>query len=203
MNSDHFKKLSGKFLNKWWCTLLLFPFIYYTVDQTYMALNYNIFYAINYDYPFLLNIVYIFVATFVTIIHEAGHTFFGIFGNQFIYILGGSLFQVLLPAIIVAYFWVNRQKIGIQFSFALLGFSWVDVSSYAADAVKMQLPLIGGLGNEAHDWHNMLAGTNTLYLYMTLAWSFFALGLLCYLAALILPLFYKEYKAVNLNLKLG
>ncbi len=42
------------------------------------------------------------------VFHEAGHVTFGFFG-EFIGILGGSLMQVLIPAIVVGYFFTHRQ----------------------------------------------------------------------------------------------
>ena len=167
-----------------------------------MALRYNIFFAISYDFPFPISIIHLFVRNFVLIVHEAGHTFFSLLGSRFITILGGSLFQIILPALILIYFWYNRQKIGIQLSLFLLGFSWFDVAIYAADGSSRQLPLIGGLGNEAHDWYNLLNSMNALEHDMLFAIVFVAAGLICYLIALVLPLFFKQYKTVNLDMKL-
>jgi hypothetical protein len=85
------------------------------------------------------------------IIHEAGHTFLGIFGWRTLTILGGSLWEVMLPVIILAYFWVDNSKTGIQLSLYLVGFSILQVAYYVADASARQLPLLGGLPKEAHD----------------------------------------------------
>jgi len=43
------------------------------------------------------------------VFHEAGHVIFGFFG-EFIGDLGGSLMQVLIPAIMVVYFFARRQR---------------------------------------------------------------------------------------------
>ena len=92
---------------------------------------------------------------FDLIIHEAGHFFFRFFG-QFMMFAGGSLLQLLMPALFVfqGVYWDN--KLGTQLSLLLLGQNFVDVSTYAADAQARALPLIGNLGPESHDWHNML-----------------------------------------------
>jgi hypothetical protein len=43
------------------------------------------------------------------VFHEAGHVIFRFFG-EFIGVLGGSLMQVLIPAIVVVYFFARRQR---------------------------------------------------------------------------------------------
>ena len=42
------------------------------------------------------------------VIHEAGHLIFSPLG-EFMMIAGGSLFQVIMPAIFVGYFWYNSK----------------------------------------------------------------------------------------------
>jgi len=188
-------------LKKWWGSLLVLPFVIYSTHQIYWALRYNIFFAVNYSYPFPLNIVYFFVDNFLLIVHEAGHTFFSILGVRFITILGGSLFQILLPLGILAYFWINRKAIGIQLSLVLLGYSWLDVAAYAADGGARQMPLIGGLSKAHHDWYNLLARMHLLEYDFNIALTFVGIGVLCYLLALVLPIFWREYKEVSLELE--
>ena len=202
MNANKLKAKAFDLLKKWWVTLFILPFVIYSVHQIYWALYYNIFFAVNYDYPFPINIIHFFVDNFLLIVHEAGHTFFGLFGLRFLTILGGSLFQLLLPIMVFAYCWSHNQKAGIQLSLCLIGYSWFDVASYAADGGAQQLPLIGGLGTEAHDWYNLLRRINALEHDITVAITFTALGLLCYGAALIYPLFFKRYNTVSLDLTL-
>jgi hypothetical protein len=88
--------------------------------------------------------------------HEAGHFFFHFFG-RFLGIAGGTILQLAFPCLFVWYCFSNDLKVGLQVSLLWLGQNFVDVSAYAADAQARALPLIGGLGPEAHDWHNMLA----------------------------------------------
>jgi len=200
MNTAKLKTFSISFLKKWWASLLVLPFLLYSMHQIYWALRFNIFFAVNYEYPSPLNIIHFLVDNFLLITHEAGHTFFGIFGVRFITILGGSLFQILLPLLILLFFWFNRKKAGMQFSLVLLGYSWLDVAGYAADGGARQLPLIGGLGKEAHDWHNLLIRMNALDHDFSFALAFVGLAVICYLFALLLPLIFKEYREVDLEL---
>ena len=89
------------------------------------------------------------------VFHEAGHVLFGLSGNNTLMILGGSLNQLLIPFIVFVSFFYKRDRAGS--AFALLWFfgNFVDVSIYMADGRFLRLPLIGGLGMEAHDWRNL------------------------------------------------
>lgn len=200
MDTKKLKSWGIYFLKNWWGALLLLPFIIYSIHHYYWALEYNIFFSYNYDYPFPLNIIHLCVHTFLLITHEAGHTFFGIFGIRFITILGGSLFQILLPLAIVAFCWVNQKNIGMQFSLVLLGYSWMDVAAYAADGGAAQLPLIGGLGQESHDWHNLLTQMDALEYDITIGVVFMIIGIICYLWCLLVPIFHKRYEEVTIDL---
>lgn len=187
-------------LQKWWSTFLLLPFIGYFIHQVYRAFRFNIFFAISYDFPFPVNAVHFLLKNFSLIVHEAGHTFFSIMGSRFITILGGSLFEILLPLLIVAYAWYYGNKYGIQFSLFYLGFSLIDVAIYAADAGARQLPLIGGLSKESHDWYNMLNDLNILEADIVIGIIISVLGMTCYLIALFVPLFHKNYRSSEINL---
>ncbi|OZC03197.1 hypothetical protein [Rubricoccus marinus] len=90
------------------------------------------------------------------IVHEAGHFFFRFFGRT-LEIAGGSILQVLLPAIVAwsALTWGSR--VGFQLGAFWTGQSLIDVSVYAADAKARSLPLLGNLSRESHDWYNLLA----------------------------------------------
>jgi len=92
-------------------------------------------------------------------IHETGHLIFRLFG-EFMMIAGGSLFQVIVPAIFVGYFffWEDKPYSGAITLF-WVGQSILNVWVYAADAVVQQLVLTSGMtGSEGsfHDWNYML-----------------------------------------------
>lgn len=89
------------------------------------------------------------------VFHEAGHWIFGIFGNDTLAIFGGSLNQVLIPGIVAASFWAKRDAVGFAFGLFWFFENFLDVAVYMADARALALPLIGGLGEEAHDWRNL------------------------------------------------
>ncbi|MDX1619080.1 MAG: hypothetical protein R3224_09865 [Balneolaceae bacterium] len=201
MDSDNLKRRLLSFLKKWWCSLLLLPFVYYSVLQIYWTLRYNIFFIMTFDFPFPINIVRFLIDNFLLIVHEAGHTFFSIFGVPFITILGGSLFEILLPLGIVVFTWINGHKIGMQFSLFLLALSWFDVAAYAADGGARQLPLIGGLSKESHDWFNLLYRMDMLPYDIHFGVGLTIAGVLCCLLALLIPALITEYEDVKLKLK--
>jgi len=96
-----------------------------------------------------------------TLFHEAGHPIFGVFGNDFLMVLGGTLMQLIMPAVIIGYFFYRRQL----FSGAITGV-WVaqnlfNIACYANDAVVRVLPLVGN-GDRVHDWNYMLTDMGML-----------------------------------------
>lgn len=117
--------------------------------------------------------------------HEFGHILFMPLGN-FMMILGGSLFQVLLPFALTLVF-VLKQKDTFAGSITLwwCGQSFIDVSPYIADAQYRALPLVGGGGEESHDWGNLLTMMNVLEYTQTIAKTSFAIGTLIIIAALL------------------
>ena len=88
------------------------------------------------------------------VFHEAGHVLFRLFGEWMMF-LGGTLGQLLMPAIIVvAFLWKNRDPFGAAVGLWLLGASLLDVAPYMFDALDPQLMLLSGNTGEAggHDW---------------------------------------------------
>ncbi|HEY2847762.1 MAG TPA: hypothetical protein VGI80_08085, partial [Pyrinomonadaceae bacterium] len=97
-------------------------------------------------------------------IHETGHLIFRPFG-EFLMVAGGSLFQVIFPAVFVGYFLWRKQYYAAAIVGLWVGQSILNVWVYAADAVKMQLVLTSGFtGSEGsfHDWNYLLEHTGLL-----------------------------------------
>ena len=116
--------------------------------------------------------------------HEFGHILFLPFG-RFMAILGGSLFQVMLPlGLGAAFLFRQRDTFGASVMLWWTGQSLVDLSPYVADAVERSLPLVGGAGEQAHDWGNLLTMMDLLAQTRTLAHLCFGAGLLLMLAGL-------------------
>ena len=97
-------------------------------------------------------------------IHETGHLIFRILG-EFMGIAGGSLFQVIVPAVFVGYFYLRAQYYSAAVVLFWVGQSILNVWVYAADAVVMQLVLTSGFtGSEGsfHDWNYLLTHTGLI-----------------------------------------
>ena len=120
------------------------------------------------------------------IIHEAGHWIFSFFG-MFMYVLGGSLLQVLLPFIFVLYFIRQEDYYSAALCLFWVAINFVNVSIYAGDSVKMQLPLLGG-DSSTHDWNWLLIYTGQLHHTEGLAMFIKALGIICALIAAVLSI---------------
>ncbi len=87
------------------------------------------------------------------IFHEAGHWIFMFFGDL-ITALGGTINQLLIPFVLAGYFFIKRELFSSMILLMWFGYNFVNVSVYMADAVVMQLPLLGG-DNVGHDWNNI------------------------------------------------
>ncbi|MCZ6540295.1 MAG: hypothetical protein O6704_01470 [Nitrospinae bacterium] len=83
---------------------------------------------------------------------------------------------MLIPLMVTVAFWRQRDTLG----FAVGGFwlfeNFLDVAVYMADAKVLMLPLIGGLGSEAHDWRNLFTTWDVLGHTETIAGTTKALG---------------------------
>lgn len=108
--------------------------------------------------------------------HEFGHVLFSPFG-RFMTILGGSLFQLIMPLIVTLVFLLKkRDPFAASITFWWFGQSFIDLSPYIADATYRSLPLISGMGEESHDWGNLLTMMNLLESDYTIAKTSFAIG---------------------------
>ena len=107
------------------------------------------------------------------IFHEAGHILFIPFG-RFMSILGGSLFQVLMPLIVMFTFLIkNHNPFGASVGLWWAGQSLMDLAPYIDDAIDQKLVLLGGRtgadspGN--HDWTNILIDLDMLEKHRSIA----------------------------------
>jgi hypothetical protein len=106
-------------------------------------------------------------------IHETGHLIFLLFG-RFAHFLGGSIFQILLPAIFSAAFLIcKRDAFAAAVMFWWIGQNFLDVASYINDARAMSANLVGG---NIHDWNWLLAHMGRLHQDRQIAAAVFAMG---------------------------
>ena len=95
------------------------------------------------------------------VFHEAGHWIFGILGVDLLTIAGGSLLQLIVPAVCAAAFLTRHpDPFAASFSCWWAGQSAVNLAPYVADARAQRLILLGGVtGRDRpgfHDWNNLL-----------------------------------------------
>jgi hypothetical protein len=122
------------------------------------------------------------------VFHEAGHPLFGLFG-EFIGILGGSLMQLLIPAIVVGYFFFHQQLYSGAVSLFWLAQSLINVSVYLRDARAQVLPLLGG-EDTLHDWNYLLGRLHLLNWDQALGNLVYLVGLAALIASILGGLYY-------------
>lgn len=125
------------------------------------------------------------------IFHEAGHVIFGLFGD-FIGMLGGTLMQILTPLICSFYFYRRNDFFSSSLLLFWLSQNFFNIFVYANDAIKMELPLLGG-DSVHHDWNYILSALNILKYTERIASLIYFIGIIILLFAIILSLkFSKE-----------
>jgi len=121
------------------------------------------------------------------VFHEAGHMIFMPFG-QFMHVLGGSLGQLLMPAIVMgALIYKNRDNFGGSIGLWWLGESLKDLAPYINDARDLQLQLLTGHSQdvpETHDWANILLDLGLIFQEKKIAFAADAVGTLIMLLAM-------------------
>lgn len=130
-------------------------------------------------------------------IHETGHLLFRPLG-EFMSVAGGSLFQIIFPAVFVGYFVWHNKYYSAAIVLFWVGQSILNVWVYAADAVAMQLVLTSGLtGSEGsfHDWNYMLTRTGLIGSTKAVAGLIRLGGTLIILAAAVASVFYAFFPA--------
>ena len=91
-------------------------------------------------------------------IHETGHLVFGPFG-EFIGFAGGTLFQLIMPALFAGDFWRRGDRHAASVALWWVGQNCGHIATYVADARAQELPLVGG---GEHDWLYLLSATGHL-----------------------------------------
>lgn len=117
------------------------------------------------------------------VFHEAGHVIFGFLG-RFLGVLGGSLNQVLIPAVCTGYLLRQGRPAAAAVTLFWTGESLTDVAIYVADGRDMALPLLAeGL---VHDWNWILSELSLRNQAPSIGRAVFAAGVAVLAAALAL-----------------
>ena len=121
------------------------------------------------------------------IFHEAGHYVFFFLG-EYVQVAGGSLMQLLIPLVVFFHLYKTEQRYSAYLVLFWLGQSFINVSIYAGDAQKMELPLLGGSA-VIHDWYYLLSHAGVLHLTPYIANTIFGVGFTFFFVALYFSLF--------------
>lgn len=116
------------------------------------------------------------------LIHEAGHVLFSFFGET-LYVAGGSITQVILPLLFVFYFFKRSEFFSSGLLLFWLGQNFINISTYAGDALVMKLPLLGGNENVIHDWNFILNKFNILNYTTQISYIFHLTGIIIFILA--------------------
>ena len=121
------------------------------------------------------------------VFHEAGHTIFGFLG-EFVGVLGGSLMQVLIPAMVTGYFLLYNQRWSGTVTLFWIGQSLFNVSVYVKDARAQALPLLGG-DDTLHDWNWLLGKLHLLRWDQIIGNAVYLLGVVVIVASFVAGLY--------------
>ncbi len=128
-----------------------------------------------------------FVYPVEVILHEAGHLLFSYLGDT-LTLWGGTLFQLLVPALLALSFAWRGHTTGVVFCSFFFCESLLNVAVYIADARALDLPLItvGDVSDDGvpHDWWNILSRLGLLQYDTRIAAVVRALGWLGMVATL-------------------
>ena len=97
------------------------------------------------------------------VVHEGGHLLFGWFGRT-IGLWGGTILQWLVPLLLAAYFFHERQLPAFIFCLFFFFENWLYTATYMADARALVLPLVttGDPEFARHDWNTIFSDLGIL-----------------------------------------
>ena len=114
-------------------------------------------------YAFSAHGAFLFIDSVNLIVHEAGHNLFGWFGPT-LGLWGGTLLQWLVPLLLAAYFFTQRQTPGFVFCVFFFFENWLYTATYMADARLQALPLVttGDPDFVEHDFYAIFTSLGVL-----------------------------------------
>jgi hypothetical protein len=128
------------------------------------------FYACFLLYVFHSHGGFLFIDLANLVVHEGGHLLFGWFGST-LGLWGGTLLQWLVPFLLAAYFYTQRQAGSFAFCTFFFFENWLYTATYMADARAMVLPLVttGDPDHIEHDWNAIFSSLGVLQYDTTIA----------------------------------
>jgi hypothetical protein len=96
---------------------------------------------------------WVFIDNVNLLLHEAGHVLFS-WGGEALAALGGTIGQLMWPAIFAVYFfWRRRERFAGMVAVWWFGENLIGIARYLRDGPRESLPLVGG---NVHDWNFLL-----------------------------------------------
>lgn len=122
-----------------------------------------VFYVVFLGYAFSAHGGFLFIDSANLVVHEGGHNLFGWFGAT-LGLWGGTLLQWLVPFLLAAYFFTERQAAGFVFCLFFFFENWLYTATYMADARAQELPLVttGDPDFVEHDFHAIFSSLGIL-----------------------------------------
>jgi hypothetical protein len=127
------------------------------------VLAWLVFYVFFLIYAFRMHGGYLFIDSANLVVHEGGHLLFRWFG-QTLCLWGGTILQWLVPLLLAAYFFHERQPAAFVFCMFFFFENWLYTATYMADARAMVLPLVttGDPEYAEHDWNTIFTSLGVL-----------------------------------------
>lgn len=105
---------------------------------------------------------FLFIDNVNLVIHEGGHLLFGWLGAT-PGLWGGTVLQWLVPFLLAAYFFTQRQIAGFCFCLFMFFENFLYTATYMADARAQVLDLVSvGESDNPHDWFNIFSRLGVL-----------------------------------------
>ncbi|HUD66615.1 MAG TPA: hypothetical protein VMQ17_18675 [Candidatus Sulfotelmatobacter sp.] len=122
-----------------------------------------VFYGAFLAYAFSAYGGFLFIDNANLVVHEGGHNLLGWFGPT-LGLWGGTLLQWLVPFLLAAYFFTQRQTAGFVFCLFFFFENWLYTATYMADARAQALPLVttGDPDFVEHDFYAIFSSLGVL-----------------------------------------
>jgi len=121
------------------------------------------FYVLFLTYAFNMHGGFLFIDSANLVVHEGGHMLFGWFGST-LGLWGGTILQWLVPLMLAAYFFRERQPAAFVFCMFFFFENWLYTATYMADARALALPLVTTADSDyvEHDWNAIFTSLGLL-----------------------------------------
>jgi hypothetical protein len=122
-----------------------------------------VFYVLFLIYAYRMHGGFLFIDAANLVVHEGGHMLFAWFGPT-LCLWGGTILQWLVPLMLAAYFFRERQPAAFVFCMFFFFENWLYTATYMADARAMALPLVttGNSDYVEHDWNRIFTSLGLL-----------------------------------------